>query len=151
MPGLKRLELFNSNRPIRTVKYWNDRGELFLNPPYQRGGVWGPIRSRNLIKSIMQRIPIPSLIINDRFAADWPDGDIRIAVIDGKQRLTTILNFFASELAVPGEWFGDHYPEEIYFEDLEIGEQRRFHNCGLTFSEGKPGDIGGRETGFRAS
>lgn len=137
MAALRRMQLFNSHRPVDVIDHWSKNGELLLNPPYQRGDVWGNIRRRNLIKSILQGIPIPSIIINDRFGAEtWPEDEYSMAVIDGKQRITAILLFLESQLTVPGEWFGVTRKHVLY-EDLEISQQRRFKHIPLAFSEGK--------------
>lgn len=130
----KRLELQNTNRPIDVIKHWIDNDYLELNPPYQRGDVWGPVRRKNLIRSIQLGIPIPSIVINDRFHAGWGlEG--KIVVIDGKQRVTTIGMFLKDELTVPGAWFGIDAPS-VKFSELPKPEQRHLSFCSLPFSEG---------------
>lgn len=130
---LQRLVLSQANRPLDVIRYWRDEGHLMLDAPYQRGGVWGPIRRRNLIKSILLRIPIPSIVINDRFSAGWGDSDA-VAVIDGKQRMTSVLMFLDGQLAVPGEWFG--LDGDVTYNDLPEAERRGIRNCALPFTEG---------------
>lgn len=105
-----------------------------LNPSYQRGDVWGPIRRRNLIRSILLGIPIPSIVINDRFGAGWSDR-ISCAVIDGKQRITTILMFLNSQLDVPGEWFGG--VGNVFFNELSERERRGIRMHAMPFTAGK--------------
>lgn len=129
---LKRLQLSTTNRPLDVLKHWQQEGYLYLDAPYQRGDVWGKLRRKNLIRSILLGIPIPSLIINDRFAAGWGE---EIAVIDGKQRISSILMFLNNELEVPGKWFG--LEGEITFDVLPIAQKRRFRGHAIGFSEGK--------------
>jgi hypothetical protein len=131
--AIERLRLANTSRPVDVIKYWQEERYLLLNPPYQRGDVWGSVRQRNLIKSILRGIPIPSLIVNDRFAAGWGE---EIAVIDGKQRMTAILDFMSGKLSVPGEWFG--LPTaRVAFGELPIAMQRRFGNNPIQVTEGQ--------------
>jgi uncharacterized protein with ParB-like and HNH nuclease domain len=135
---LERYNLQTTNRPISVVKYWRDAGEMVLDAPYQRGHVWGETRQRNLIKSLILGIPIPSIIINDRAGAGW-DMEHSCVVIDGKQRITAMLKFFDNELKVHGEWFGfegDLTFEEISKKDISI---KRHLEMSITigFSEGK--------------
>lgn len=130
---LKRLELDQTNRPLDVVRHWADSDALLLSPPYQRGDVWGPVRRVNLIRSVLLGIPIPSIIVNDRFKAEWTN-DVQYAVIDGKQRITTLLMFLGSQFAIPGEWLGTSGPKR--FNELEIVNQRRIRNQPIAFSEG---------------
>jgi hypothetical protein len=129
-----RMNLQQTNRPIDCLLYWQNKGHLYMDTPYQRGDVWGPIRQQNLIRSLLIGIPVPSIIVNDRMAANWVN-DYRMAVIDGKQRMTAILRFLNGELAVPGEWFG--LSGEVKLTDLPEGPKRRIHNTPIAFSEGR--------------
>jgi hypothetical protein len=130
---MERLKLQTTNRTISVLKYWNDELLLELSPPYQRGDVWGETRQRNLIKSLLIGIPIASLIVNDRWAAQWSE---KFAVIDGKQRITAILKFFNNELRVPAEWFDLDLEGDIVYSDLPINKQRFFSFLTIGISEG---------------
>lgn len=61
--------------------------ELDLNPPYQREYIWSNPDSQKLITSILLGIPLPSIIL-----ATIADSD-KLQIVDGKQRLTSILRF----------------------------------------------------------
>lgn len=129
---MKRLQLFATNRPLDVVLYWRKDGQLLLDPPYQRGDVWGPVRQQNLIKSFLQGIPIPAIIVNDRSRTSK---EFVYAVIDGKQRLTAFLKFLDGELQVPAEWFGlDGLM--VSWNDLSLAQQRGFRQTPLPFAEG---------------
>lgn len=131
---INRYQLFQCNRPVDTLQNWMSGRQLLLNPPYQRGDVWGEKRRRNFIKSMLLRVPIPSIIVNDRLSAEWKT-DNRIAVIDGRQRITTVLMFLRDEFSVPGDWFGVS-AEFVTFSSLQLVNQRKFQNIPLAFSEG---------------
>ena len=77
-------------------------------------------------------IPIPSVIVNDRFHAGWGD---EIVVIDGKQRMITILNFLDGALEVPGDWFGLD-SETVTYGALPQPMQRRFRMTPIQCAEG---------------
>lgn len=65
-------------------------GQLNLSPSYQRGDVWPTADAQKLIESILRGIPLPSIILLK------PRSTHRInqyEVVDGKQRLTSILRF----------------------------------------------------------
>jgi hypothetical protein len=63
-------------------------GGLDLSPSYQRGDVWPTSDAQMLIESILRGIPLPSVII---LKPEAPDAAYE--VVDGKQRLTSILRF----------------------------------------------------------
>ncbi|ASE41054.1 GmrSD restriction endonuclease domain-containing protein [Brevundimonas vesicularis] len=72
-----------------TVKQLIDMvGEQQINiaPDYQRRFVWDDVRQSHLIESIYLGIPIPSLFMATNEDSTWE-------VIDGLQRLTTLINF----------------------------------------------------------
>lgn len=72
-----------------------------FSPPYQReGGVWRERDRARLIDSIINGLDMPKIyfeVVTER--KKNPDGlSYQYAVIDGKQRLETIKQFFANEL-----------------------------------------------------
>jgi hypothetical protein len=77
--------------PIRDFIQWATDGELELSPPYQRADVWPTGDAQSLIESVLRGIPLPSIILlqsEDGFRTTYE-------VVDGKQRLTSILRFTA--------------------------------------------------------
>jgi hypothetical protein len=135
MKPVERLRLSQTSRPISVISYWSETNGMVLDAPYQRGDVWGVTRRRNLIRSILLGIPIPSIIINDRASAGW-DELVSCAVIDGKQRITAILMFLTDQLDVPGSWFGLK-DRSVLFSQLPIPKQRKFKNYPIAFTEGQ--------------
>jgi hypothetical protein len=63
-----------------------ERGEIILNPTYQRFYRWNYEQKTRLIESILIGLPLPSI-----FVAQTDDGPWE--VVDGLQRLSTILEF----------------------------------------------------------
>ena len=62
-----------------------------FNPPYQRSdNAWTKEQQNGLINSILQGFPIPPVYLIER-------GTNTYIVVDGKQRLTTIINFFKKD------------------------------------------------------
>lgn len=66
--------------------------ELMIDiaPEYQRHFVWDETRQSQLIESILLGIPVPSLFMATNKDSTWE-------VIDGLQRLTTIINFIGND------------------------------------------------------
>jgi len=66
---------------------------LNLQPPWQRKDVWSRKKKRELIRSLLLGIPLPSIILHK-------SGE-QISIIDGKQRLTAIMQFMRNEFKLP--------------------------------------------------
>lgn len=120
-----------------TVKTIVDSSETYeLNPEFQRDFVWTDASQQKLITSILLGIPLPSVIINSVFQED--DGGYMHQVVDGKQRLSTILRFVgkhpeALKYARRNGWFG----EDQSFEDCDPSYDRCLRNTGTTSAEKK--------------
>jgi len=72
-------------------------GAIHISPDYQRRFVWDDVRQSQLIESIYLGIPVPNLFMATNQDSTWD-------VIDGLQRITTILRFVAPELSsIEGE------------------------------------------------
>lgn len=115
------------------------REQLDVNPPYQRGLVWGVTRKRNLIKSLLMGIPVPSIVINDRgvrFEGWDAETDPTYVVVDGKQRITALRDFVDGKFTVPGHWF-DVDAEEVLFTELDKPNQLHFMHRPIAVSEAK--------------
>lgn len=88
-------------------------------PPYQREFVWEKEKQSRFIESILLDLPIPYLF----FADDKDDG--KLEIVDGSQRIRTIVAFKKDELTLKGL-------EKLYklngfkFSDLLESRQRRF-------------------------
>ncbi|CAB9501089.1 Protein of unknown function DUF262 [Seminavis robusta] len=66
---------------------WLGKGKLNLTPDYQRKHVWEPSRSSRLVVTVLCRRIVPAVTV-------WQDKKGRLDVIDGKQRLASLLGFF---------------------------------------------------------
>jgi hypothetical protein len=71
---------------ISTIVHQCNSKQITLNPPYQRGLVWSDKEKQGYIDSIFRGIVPNSVIINI-------EDDGKIVCIDGKQRLTTLVDF----------------------------------------------------------
>lgn len=74
------------NLEIDSLRGKEERGELVLQPDFQRGFVWDSIRCSRLIESALLEIPIPMIYLSQ-------EADGKEYVIDGQQRLTAFFSF----------------------------------------------------------
>ncbi|HDR9490626.1 DUF262 domain-containing protein [Burkholderia stabilis] len=64
------------------------KGNIILNPRFQRRDAWDDIRKSRFIESLFLGLPVPQLVL-----AEIPGSKGRYLVIDGKQRLLALLRF----------------------------------------------------------
>lgn len=82
---------------VDTIYQQIKKGNIQLDPVFQRRGAWDDVRKSRLIESIIVGMPIPNIVL-----AESRQGKGRFIVIDGKQRLLSIKEFFDGELALKG-------------------------------------------------
>lgn len=109
----------------RTVSWWrNMRDEIDLDPSYQRkGGIWTDYDRAFLIDSIINGFDMPKLYLADFSIQSniLNVSDKTYAVIDGKQRMQAIFDFYDDLLALN--------------DDIEYKEDPSIDLRGLKFSD----------------
>jgi Protein of unknown function DUF262 len=88
----------------KTLSWWRTRRpKIDMDPPYQRRGrLWSDTDKGYLIDSILNGYDIPKLYVAD---FNWGDSELNIkklpyAIIDGKQRLEAIFDFFDNKIVL---------------------------------------------------
>ena len=115
--------LFEPEYVDRLVKKF-DLKELNLNPDFQRNEVWKDKQKSRLIESILIKIPIPSFYIDARDESNW-------IVIDGLQRLSTIIRYIKDEYPLKDlEFLQELHGKK--FSQLDRIFQRRIEDFKLT-------------------
>lgn len=66
-----------------------DRGEIIINPDFQRLYRWSDYQKTRFIESVIIGIPIPPIFVAEDDSGRWE-------LVDGLQRLSTILSFFGN-------------------------------------------------------
>lgn len=86
---------FNSSE--ETIGWFRDRyreGNLKIKPPYQRKPVWAARQKCSLVESILLKLPVPEIYVQ---RSTTPLGKTTYAIVDGQQRIRTVLQFVGSE------------------------------------------------------
>ncbi|MEI6446149.1 MAG: DUF262 domain-containing protein, partial [Nostocales cyanobacterium ELA583] len=92
IPELKQIpEIVVSGSDWTTETIFNqlDRGNIELNPRFQRRDAWDITRKSRFIESLVLGFPVPQIVL----AANRQEKG-KFIVLDGKQRLLTILQFY---------------------------------------------------------
>ena len=92
-----------------------------FDPACQRKSVWNEERESFLIDSIMKNFSIPPIFLHQKINDE--NGKTIYDVIDGKQRLTSIIKFIENKIPLPDDYsdddFGDERLNGLKFEDLK--------------------------------
>src|SRR5687768_6810827 len=78
-----------TTKTVQDILNYYDYYQLELSPPFQRQSVWSSRDREKLIDSIVSGYPVPSIFLYERAEG----GRIVYDVIDGKQRIESILMF----------------------------------------------------------
>lgn len=94
---------------------WHERKQLVLSPKFQRRSVWKDVAKSFLIDSILRGKPLPKIFI--RQLTDIRTRTTIREVVDGQQRLRTILDFINDGFKVKKVHNAEH--GEKYFSQLD--------------------------------
>lgn len=86
------IVVYSRDWTIETIISQIEKGNIDLNPDFQRRNAWTDEKRSKLIESIIIGYPVPEIVL-----AEDPAQKKSFAVIDGKQRLLTIAGFFMPE------------------------------------------------------
>ena len=99
---------------------------LDLNPNYQRGNVWSLQQKQSLIESIYKNIDIGKFtIIRRKFREDL---EHYYEVLDGKQRIIAMSEFFEGRFTYRG----------MRYQDLHPFDQNHFSHYAISYAETEP-------------
>ncbi len=79
-------------------------GQLNLDPPYQRRSVWTVKDRKFFLDTIFRNYPSPAVFLHKEI--DSEKGRMLYHVVDGKQRLETVIQFFRNDIAMDKD-YGD--------------------------------------------
>jgi hypothetical protein len=98
-------------------------GKLNLDPPYQRRSVWTRKDKQFFLDTIFRNYPSPAIFLHK--ALD-NDGKFIYHVVDGKQRLQTILDFVVSGKLRIAETFGDTRLDGKKWSDIQSEQDLKY-------------------------
>jgi len=84
------IKVRNDKISITLIFQMIEKGDIDLNPDFQRHLVWDHVQKSRLIESILLRIPLPMFYFAE-------DKDGKLSVIDGLQRISAIKEFMENK------------------------------------------------------
>ncbi|PNH05928.1 hypothetical protein TSOC_007772 [Tetrabaena socialis] len=132
----ERVNIQNSNTPLRSLVDKVDANTLNLEPEYQRDFVWDTKKCMKLLKTVYEGLPMPAVMLYKKYEEGVGN---RHDVVDGKQRLITLYTFVrgCNERfpRAPTAFKMDPKEEELAdllngkaFKDLTIEEQNNIYD-----------------------
>jgi len=115
---------------ITQIYKWYKEKCLELAPPFQRKPVWSDKNKSYLIDTILSDLPVPEIYINVKTDKD---GNTKYIVVDGQQRIRSILSFIEDELEIL-ESESQKYGSK-HFSDLPDGLKKDFWNYNIVTRE----------------
>ncbi|MGW5494249.1 DUF262 domain-containing protein [Streptomyces olivaceoviridis] len=87
------------SKTVAEFRSLDKSGELILQPEYQRKAVWPERAKVSLMETILLGYPIPEIYLSYETS---PDGEQIASVVDGQQRLTSLLDFLKNKFPLDG-------------------------------------------------
>lgn len=91
----QRLVIQSSDFSLTAVKQMVDNETLDLDPHYQRRARWDVVKKSQLIESFILNVPVPPIYLAEEEYGAY-------SIIDGKQRLTAIVDFLSQGFRMKG-------------------------------------------------
>ena len=91
----KKVFTDKTNFPLSTLREMVDEGDIVPNPDYQRDYVYNDKQASKLVESVLLGIPIPTIYL-------CQEEDNTYSVIDGQQRITSLVKYLKNEFALSG-------------------------------------------------
>ena len=118
--------------PISDLYEWINSGALTLAPEFQRGDIWVPSAQSYFIDTLLRDLPIPTIYI--RLVTDVKTKTSYREVVDGQQRLRTIMKFMEGNLTLDKrskEFAGKTYDtlddeDQQHFLAYQVGVEQLF-------------------------
>lgn len=121
--SFKDAVVVNADWTIETISLQIKKGNIDLQPGFQRRGAWDEVRKSRLVESIIVGMPVPNVVL-----AENKDHKGRFIVIDGKQRLLAISEFMNDGYKLKGlDIRGDLNDKR--FSDLNVDDREYLENA----------------------
>ena len=99
------IRLFFLNQTVESLLHKYYHFGVDMNPDYQRDFVWNATDKEYLLDSIFKGIDIGKFVFVNRPDEKWHEDRISYEILDGKQRLNTLVEFYEDRITYKGYTF----------------------------------------------
>ena len=99
------LRLSFNNTTVESLLFYFYNFGVDMNPDYQRDYVWSQEDKEYLIDSVFKGIDIGKFVFVKRTNEQWRKDHFSYEILDGKQRMNTLMDFFEDRLTYQGYTF----------------------------------------------
>lgn len=117
--------VMNADWTIETIDTQINKGNINLQPGFQRRVAWDDVRKSRLVESIIVGMPVPNIVL-----AENKDHRGRFIVIDGKQRLVAVNDFLKGAYKLRGLDIRDDLNDKTY-KTLPVEDKEYLENSTL--------------------
>lgn len=115
--------LSRETNTITVANFWENflLNKYEFDPAYQRKSVWSDEKQSFFIDSVLKNFPMPPIFLHQKIDDDT--GKTKYDIIDGKQRLTSLIRFLKNEIPASDEFENSPFYDEkiagIYFSEFD--------------------------------
>lgn len=100
-----RLDFYNST--VESIMSKHYHFGVDFDPEYQRGYVWTDKDKELLLDSIFNNIDIGKFVFIHLDDREWSERGVGYEILDGKQRLSTLIEYYENRFPYHGKYYND--------------------------------------------
>ena len=108
------IRLYFANTSIESLLHRAYNFGIKMNPDYQRDFVWDDADKEYLIDSIFKGVDIGKFVLVHRTDKEWHEDSYSYEILDGKQRLNTLKEFYENRFPYKGKYFTELSNKDRY-------------------------------------
>lgn len=121
----KDVKLYFNSCSIQSLLFKYYHFGVDMDPEYQRGYVWEDKDKELLLDSVFNNIDIGKFVFVHLSDTEWLERGVGYEILDGKQRLSTLMEFYENKISYKGK----------YYNDLSESDRRAFNNHDIALAE----------------
>lgn len=119
------IRIYFNNSTVESLLGKHFNFGVDFQPEYQREFVWEDSDKELLLDSIFMGTDIGKFVFRSREPEEWLEDGLLYEIIDGKQRMLTLLDYYENRFPYRG----------FYYNDLSMRDRRRFKDTPVSIAE----------------